>query len=123
MFLRVCVYVRLCATVLYEKAGDQIAHVKFTVLLQSGGTTKITGLPVPSGFEVSCTQGHICLYLYVSVQLHVDEKTDVWMSVYGHTPSFEYIWVYTSYTNVYTHITQYMTQTYVLSNIRSYGPY
>ena len=38
--------------VLYERAGDQIAHVKFTVLLQSGGTTKITGLPQPSGFEV-----------------------------------------------------------------------
>ena len=37
---------------LYEKAGDQIAHVKFTVLLQSGGTTKITGLPLPTGFDV-----------------------------------------------------------------------
>jgi curved DNA binding protein len=36
--------------VLYERAGDQIAHVKFTVLLQSGGTTKITGLPVPEGY-------------------------------------------------------------------------
>ena len=38
--------------VLYERTGDQIAHVKFTVLLQSGGTTKVTGLPLPSGFEV-----------------------------------------------------------------------
>mmetsp|Transcript_6073 Transcript_6073/g.6215 ORF Transcript_6073/g.6215 Transcript_6073/m.6215 type:complete len:413 (+) Transcript_6073:131-1369(+) len=36
--------------VLFEKKEDQIAHVKFTVLLQSGGTSKITGLSLPEGF-------------------------------------------------------------------------
>ena len=41
---------------LYERNGDQIAHVKFTVLLQSGGTTKITGLPMPDGIQVQCPQ-------------------------------------------------------------------
>ena len=35
--------------VLYEKPGDQIAHVKFTILLLAGGTIKITGLPLPEG--------------------------------------------------------------------------
>jgi hypothetical protein len=50
--------------VLYEKAGDQIAHVKFTVLLQSGGTTKITGLPLPTGFDVryACYWEDVCVY-------------------------------------------------------------
>lgn len=51
----------VCATVLYEKAGDQIAHVKFTVLLQSGGTTKITGLPLPSGFDVRHVYVYVCV--------------------------------------------------------------
>lgn len=37
--------------VLYERPGDFIAHVKFTVLLLPGGTTKITGLDFPEGFE------------------------------------------------------------------------
>jgi len=32
--------------VLYEKAGELVAHVKFTVLLLPSGTLKITGLPL-----------------------------------------------------------------------------
>ena len=36
--------------VLCERNGDLIAHVKFTILLQTGGTSKITGLEVPPGF-------------------------------------------------------------------------
>lgn len=32
--------------VLYERTGDQIAHVKFTVLLLSSGTVKITGISI-----------------------------------------------------------------------------
>lgn len=35
--------------VLQERTGDQVAHVKFTVLLLSGGTVKITGLEIPNG--------------------------------------------------------------------------
>ena len=42
-----------CLIVLYERSGDLIAHVKFTILLQSGGTVKITGLDMPSGFAAS----------------------------------------------------------------------
>jgi methionine aminopeptidase len=45
--------------VLYEKPGDLIAHVKFTILLQSGGTTKITGLALPEGF--AATEGDAAL--------------------------------------------------------------
>ena len=63
-FPSLCVYVSVCATVLYEKAGDQIAHVKFTVLLQSGGTTKITGLPLPTGFDVRHVHVYVCMYMY-----------------------------------------------------------
>lgn len=36
--------------VLYERKEDLISHVKFTILLQSGGTSKITGLEMQSGF-------------------------------------------------------------------------
>lgn len=35
---------------LHEKPGAKIAHVKFTVLLLSSGTVKITGLPLPEGY-------------------------------------------------------------------------
>lgn len=35
---------------LFSFLGDQVAHVKFTVLLLSGGTVKITGLEAPAGF-------------------------------------------------------------------------
>ena len=34
---------------LYERAGDKIAHVKFTVLLLAGGTQIVTGLLPPPG--------------------------------------------------------------------------
>jgi curved DNA binding protein len=36
--------------VLYERNGDLIGHVKFTILLQTGGTSKVTGLEMPPGF-------------------------------------------------------------------------
>lgn len=39
--------------VLYERSGDMIAHVKFTVLLLPGGTSKVTGLTLPEGQFVS----------------------------------------------------------------------
>lgn len=32
--------------VLYERPGDQVAHVKFTVLLLPSGTTRVAGLPL-----------------------------------------------------------------------------
>lgn len=56
--------------VLYEKSNDHIAHVKFTILLQSGGTTKITGLPVPEGYAVSYMSivcGCLCVFVYMSI--------------------------------------------------------
>lgn len=37
--------------VLAERAGDHIAHVKYTVLLMPNGTVKITGLEKPEGFS------------------------------------------------------------------------
>jgi hypothetical protein len=43
---------------MYDSSGDQIAHVKFTVLLLAGGTTKITGLEVSSHFL--CTVISLC---------------------------------------------------------------
>lgn len=42
--------------VLYERAGDKIAHVKFTILLLQGGTSKITGLPLPEGVFISAPE-------------------------------------------------------------------
>lgn len=36
--------------VLHERSGDQIAHVKFTILLLPNGNVKITGLEMPAGF-------------------------------------------------------------------------
>jgi len=39
--------------VLYERVGDQVAHVKFTVLLLQNGTVKVTGLTLPEGAYVS----------------------------------------------------------------------
>lgn len=53
MGMRECVTHQLLLPypVLYERNGDLIAHVKFTILLQSGGNTaKITGLESPPGF-------------------------------------------------------------------------
>jgi hypothetical protein len=38
--------------VLFERQGDQVAHVKFTVLLLPSGTAKVTGLTLPA--EVVC---------------------------------------------------------------------
>lgn len=32
--------------VLYERPGDQVAHIKFTVLLLPSGTTRVAGLPL-----------------------------------------------------------------------------
>lgn len=51
MGVRECVNHELLAPypVLFERAGDQIAHVKFTVLLLPSGTVKITGLPLNEG--------------------------------------------------------------------------
>ena len=53
MGMRECVTNQLLVPypVLYERNGDFIAHVKYTIMLQSGGTTKITGLPRPEGFS------------------------------------------------------------------------
>jgi methionine aminopeptidase len=50
--LRECITHELLASypVLVEKPGDQVAHVKFTVLLLPTGTVKITGLDRPEGF-------------------------------------------------------------------------
>lgn len=39
--------------VLYERPGDFVAHVKFTILLLPNGNTKITGLDLPPGLYVS----------------------------------------------------------------------
>jgi len=39
--------------VLFEKPGDFVAHVKFTILLLPGGNAKITGLSLPDGLYVS----------------------------------------------------------------------
>jgi methionine aminopeptidase len=39
--------------VLYERPGDFVAHVKFTILLLPNGNTKITGLDLPAGLYVS----------------------------------------------------------------------
>jgi len=39
--------------VLAERAGDHIAHVKYTVLLMANGTIKVTGLEKPAGFSSS----------------------------------------------------------------------
>ena len=39
--------------VLFERPGDFITHVKFTVLLLPGGNTKITGVELPEGVFVS----------------------------------------------------------------------
>lgn len=39
--------------VLYERHGDFVAHVKFTILLLPNGNTKITGLDLPAGLYVS----------------------------------------------------------------------
>lgn len=39
--------------VLYERPGDFVAHVKFTVLLLPNGNLKITGLDLPAGLYVS----------------------------------------------------------------------
>jgi len=39
--------------VLYERNGDFVCHVKFTVLLLPGGTSKVTGLSLPEGLFVS----------------------------------------------------------------------
>ena len=52
MGMRECVTHQLLLPypVLYERKDDLIAHVKFTILLQSGGTAKITGLEGPPGF-------------------------------------------------------------------------
>lgn len=52
MGVRECVTHELLAAypVLIERPGDFVAHVKFTVLLLPGGTTKVTGLEIPSGF-------------------------------------------------------------------------
>lgn len=36
---------------LHEKAGSKVAHFKCTVLLLPSGTTKVTGLPLPSYFK------------------------------------------------------------------------
>ena len=46
--------------VLYERNGDMICHVKFTVLLLPGGTSKVTGLPLPEGQFVS--EGKVRVY-------------------------------------------------------------
>mmetsp|Transcript_952 Transcript_952/g.1185 ORF Transcript_952/g.1185 Transcript_952/m.1185 type:complete len:404 (-) Transcript_952:578-1789(-) len=35
--------------VLYERAGDHVAHFKFTVLLLQSGTIQVTGFPLPDG--------------------------------------------------------------------------
>jgi hypothetical protein len=44
------IFSSLFLVVLSERNGDLIAHVKFTVLLLSGGTTKVAGLTRPEGF-------------------------------------------------------------------------
>lgn len=51
MGVRECVNHELLAPypVLFERPGDQIAHVKFTVLLLPSGTVKITGLTLTDG--------------------------------------------------------------------------
>jgi len=50
MGVRECVTHELLAAypVLLERPGDQVAHVKFTVLVTASGTLKITGLAMPS---------------------------------------------------------------------------
>jgi hypothetical protein len=52
MGVRECVNHGLLApyAVLSERAGDAVAHVKFTLLLLPTGTIKITGLDAPAGF-------------------------------------------------------------------------
>ena len=39
--------------VLYERPETFVAHVKFTVLLLPSGTSKITGIELPTGLYVS----------------------------------------------------------------------
>lgn len=39
--------------VLFERPGDFVTHVKFTILLLPNGNTKITGLDLPEGVFVS----------------------------------------------------------------------
>jgi curved DNA binding protein len=55
--VRECVTHELLASypVLAERNGDQVAHVKFTVMLLPTGTTKITGLEKPEGFASEAT--------------------------------------------------------------------
>lgn len=53
MGLRECVAHDLLASypVLMERSGDQVAHVKYTVLLLPNGTVKVTGLLPPEGLN------------------------------------------------------------------------
>jgi curved DNA binding protein len=55
MGVRECVQHELLTPypVLFERPDTFVAHVKFTVLLLPGGTTKVTGLTLPQGVYVS----------------------------------------------------------------------
>ena len=57
--VRECVNHGLIAAypVLTERPGDQIAHVKFTVMLLPNGTVKVTGLDFPEGFSREAAAG------------------------------------------------------------------
>lgn len=59
MGVRECVNHGLIAAypVLTERPGDQIAHVKFTILLLANGTVKVTGLDFPEGFSREAAAG------------------------------------------------------------------